>query len=88
MSSCDAAVMKGVVPPCDYCDALFCLSHLQPEVHGCGDAAKGAAKMKASADIREQKQTQRAAVNAEAQRKMDAKRAELAQQRAKAKPKK
>ncbi|KAH9507926.1 DNA-binding protein SMUBP-2 [Bulinus truncatus] len=29
---------------CEYCSGRFCLTHLMPEVHGCGDAAKEAAR--------------------------------------------
>ena len=35
---------------CEFCTRRFCLSHLQPEVHGCGSAAKDAARRLISRD--------------------------------------
>lgn len=33
--------------PCEFCRRGFCLTHLQAEVHGCGDAARQAARRQA-----------------------------------------
>ncbi|XP_035827063.1 DNA-binding protein SMUBP-2 isoform X2 [Aplysia californica] len=35
---------------CDFCTRRFCLSHLMPEIHGCGSAAKDAARRIISRD--------------------------------------
>ena len=35
---------------CDFCRVRFCLSHSMPEVHGCGDQAKKAARQQISRD--------------------------------------
>ena len=35
---------------CDFCRIRFCLSHAMPEIHGCGDAAKRAARQMISRD--------------------------------------
>lgn len=35
---------------CEYCSLRFCLTHLMPEIHGCGDAVKEAARRIISRD--------------------------------------
>ncbi|CAL1546219.1 unnamed protein product [Lymnaea stagnalis] len=35
---------------CEYCTRRFCLTHLMPEIHGCGDAVKEAARRVISRD--------------------------------------
>ena len=78
---------------CLHCEGRFCLAHHIPEVHGCGDAARAAARARISKDgvlhrgsgVPERKVD--SAKKAHIQRKMNSKMTELAAKR-KGKPKK
>lgn len=75
-----------VLPPCEYCNKRHCLKHMLPEVHGCRDAAKNFAKMQASRDASDVRAAKRAHDTQDLRAKLQAKRDELASQRAKKKP--
>lgn len=78
---------------CAYCEGRYCLSHNQPEVHGCGEAARAHARARISKDgvlyrgsgvpNKRPDSTKQARLH----RKLDSKLTELAAQR-KGKPKK
>ena len=40
----NSTALFGELCACQHCRLRFCLSHAQPEVHGCGDAARRAAR--------------------------------------------
>lgn len=42
---------------CEHCRIRYCLEHAMPEVHGCGDAARAAARRKASLPVRQPSHT-------------------------------
>jgi hypothetical protein len=77
--------MPGI-PACDFCQKPHCISHLLPEVHGCRDAAKNAARMDASRDASDALKAKKLHDSKDVREKMAKKRDELAQQRAKKKP--
>mmetsp|Transcript_4519 Transcript_4519/g.4993 ORF Transcript_4519/g.4993 Transcript_4519/m.4993 type:complete len:102 (-) Transcript_4519:126-431(-) len=76
---------NGGVPPCDFCCKRHCLKHILPEVHGCRDAAKNAARMQASRDATSVREAKRAHDTQDLRAKLQAKREELASQREKKK---
>ena len=71
------------MPPCDHCKKTFCIPHRMPEGHGCGVSAAASAQLKASAEAQAQRRARDAAGHGDAKAKLDAKRAELADARAK-----
>jgi predicted nucleic acid binding AN1-type Zn finger protein len=83
----------GPIPPgleqkCDGCNRIFCLKHRLPEVHdrdGCALKQRVWANMEAHQDARILQRERFEAGRADLKAKLDAKRAELAQQRAKKK---
>lgn len=42
-----SAVVLSVYPPCEFCKESFCMTHLQPEVHGCDMACRNDQRRKA-----------------------------------------
>ncbi|KEG13129.1 hypothetical protein DQ04_01201150 [Trypanosoma grayi] len=77
-----------VLPACEYCGKRMCTSHLLPEVHGCGDAAKNASQRQATADAAEVRRQRKHIGSDDAKARLDRRREELAAQRQKKGPKK
>lgn len=47
------------IPPCQFCKEQYCVSHLLPEVHGCGVECKNAARRDAENAAIEQRRARK-----------------------------
>ncbi|XP_065191168.1 DNA-binding protein SMUBP-2-like [Sycon ciliatum] len=63
---------------CSFCTRSFCFSHVQAEVHGCGDAARREARRAASAPAHKAASKQKAALQRKLQKQLDEKQAKRA----------
>jgi hypothetical protein len=75
--------MKGVIPACKYCQQTYCLTHLQPEMHGCGDAVRNEKRVEGRVEYGKARGEAKEAARADLKKKLEAKQADLAKQRAK-----
>ena len=82
LASCTDTVLLGT-PVCRFCSKLYCLKHLQYEVHGCGDQKKYEAQVQ---HFQDNKQPARVASNPDLKGKLHAKLSEKSNQRARKPP--